>query len=209
MSSISIAELNHAAGYMGIYGGYDTSYTPEEPQSNKFKQMPSESPRTSLVQTFFTNVGKLGKLAIKWVKETLPQKIAISKFHRVEQNSINALRAAIASEKFEKKVEKFKSFVEYYGQLTVMCEKDSRLPKAVWNSYADKLGEFVKKDFEKLDLFVGDLDNACSDLYVDHQLFKELEPVHKLVIKFLKFYAKSDDHIKIIASSIRYLKFSA
>ena len=160
------------------------------------------------MQTFFTNVGKLGKFVIKWVKETLPQKIAISRFHRVEKNSINELRAAVASEKFEEKVEKFKSFVEYYRQLTFMCEKDSRLPKTVWNSYDDKLSEFVKQDFEKLDMFVEDLDNECAYPLVDPKVFKELEPVHKLVIKFLRFYAKSDDNRGTIASSSRYLKFS-
>jgi hypothetical protein len=211
MSSLSIAELNHAAAHMGIYGGYDISYTPEEREAedDKFKKMPAESPRTSLVQTFFTNVGKLGKFAIKWVKETLPQKIAIYRFHREEKNSINALRAAIASEKFEEKVEKFKSFVEYYRQLAFMDGKDSRLPKTVWNSYNDKLSELVQQDFDKLDLLVEDLDNACAHPCVEPKVFKELEPVHKSIVKFLKFYAKSDDRCRLIASSFRYLKFSA
>lgn len=205
MSSISIAELDHAVGQMGVYGCRYTFDTATEPEvkNNKFKQMPAGSPRTSRVQKFFANIIKLGSSAIKWVKETIPQKIAISRFHTVRQNSLKALKAAIASQKFEEQVEKFKNFVEYDHQLTNMHEKDQRLSKEIWDSYTNQLSNCVTHNFGELDSLVRTLYNTCTHPYVEAGILNELMPVHKSVSKFLDFYAQSDKH-KIIINQVWY-----
>jgi hypothetical protein len=210
MSSLTFAEIEDAARQMGTYGDFATHYVPKTPEaeSNKFKKMTAPAPRTSRVETLLANVVNLKNIAIKWVKETLPQKLAILRFNIDQKKAVNALQESIASKNFDEKVEKFKEFLEFDLTLMEVWERDSRLPNETINPYINKLREIAAQDFSKLDNLVGALYNTCTDLYTEAKGLQELASVHQSLCRFLHFYAKSDERQKTVFSQSRYCRFN-
>lgn len=211
MSSLTLAEIESAACQMGFTVDLGTDYVSKKPdaEDSKFKQMPAAAPRTSRVETLFTSVARSGNLVITWVKEKLPQKIAVLRFRREQKNALEALRGAIGSPKLGEKVEKFNDFLKFDQMLTAMYVKDRHLPEQIMESHIGKLREIFAQHFDGFDQLIQTLYNTCTYPYVESKVFNELTPVHESICKFLKFYTTNAQHREIIFTQSRYCRLNA
>lgn len=207
MSPSSAAEMENAAREMNIYGnGSDSYQIPQSPGagSNRFKQVKSTSPRTSKVLKFFSNIRNLVNFAIAWVKE-IPQKIAIHEFKTIERNAERAVKAAVATNVFEKQIGNISKFLECAVQLSNINTETSKVPKAVRDSCFESLGRLVPEHFDNLDCILRSLDDTCNFHCAEVEVSSKCRPLRDFLKIFIKEHATSEQH-QLIEIRLRYLE---